>query len=415
MAPVIRALEARPDRFEVRVCVTGQHREMLDQMLDLFEIRPDHDLDIMRDGQSLTDVNVGVLQGLARILEAERPEWVLVQGDTTTTMAASLAAFYAGVRIGHVEAGLRTWNMNEPRSEEMNRRVVAVLADLHFAPTELAAANLRSEGIPADRISVTGNTVIDAFKAVSSLPFEIAGSGLEALSVDARPVALVTVHRRENYGPAVKEICAGLQAVARNTENVHFVVPVHLNPNIRQPVESALGGLDNVTLVEPLDYRSTVWLLERCHFVITDSGGLQEEATGVGKPVLILRESTERTEGVDAGTARLVGCDRSEIAWWATRLFHDERTYTAMAHATSPYGDGHAAERIVALLENTENGNPEVAADLLRRLQSDWRRGDPLERDTIGLPWEVAVDGFRRRQAGRRRGDPLERGTISLR
>ena len=369
MAPVVRALERRAERFEVVVCVTGQHREMLDQVLDLFEIHPDYDLDIMRDRQSLTDITVAVLQGLGPVLDAERPDWVLVQGDTTTTMAASLAAFYAEVRIGHVEAGLRTWNMAEPRPEEMNRRVADVLADLHFAPTELAAANLRSEGIPNDRINVTGNTVIDAFRAVSSLPFEVAGTSLEAISVDTRSVVFVTVHRRENHGAAVEEICAGLRAIARNCEEVHFVVPVHLNPHIRQPVESALGGLDNVTLLPPLDYRSTVWLLERCHFVITDSGGLQEEAVGIGKPVLVMRENTERIEGIDAGTARLVGCDRSEIAWWAARLVHDESTYKAMAQAVSPYGDGRAADRIVSLLEKNENGREEDAAVLLRGLR----------------------------------------------
>jgi UDP-N-acetylglucosamine 2-epimerase (non-hydrolysing) len=355
MAPVVRALEARPDRFEVSVCVTGQHREMLDQMLELFEIRPDFDLDLMRDGQSLTDITTSVLHGLARVLEQEQPDWVLVQGDTTTTMAASLAAFYANVRIGHVEAGLRTWNMDEPRPEEMNRRVAGVLADLHFAPTELAAANLRAEGIPDDQISVTGNTVIDAFHSVAAMPFDLAASPLRALADDPRRVVLVTVHRRENHGAAVAELCAGLRAMARNCDDVRFVVPVHLNPNIREPVEAALTGLENVLLVPPLDYRSTVWLLERCHFVMTDSGGLQEEAVGIGKPVLILRETTERSEGVAAGTARLVGCDRSEIAWWAARLLHDESSYAAMAQATSPYGDGTAGEQIAELLAHAED------------------------------------------------------------
>ena len=368
MAPVIRALEARPDRFEVKVCVTGQHRQMLDQMLELFEIRPDFDLDIMRDGQSLTDITTAVLHGLARILEEERPDWVLVQGDTTTTMAASLAAFYADVRIGHIEAGLRTWNMDEPRPEEMNRRVAGVLADLHFAPTELAAANLRSEGVPDDRISVTGNTVIDAFRSVSAMPFDLAASPLHALSGDSRRVVLVTVHRRENHGPAVAELCAGLQAMARNCDDVRFVVPVHLNPNIREPVEAALSGFENVLLVPPLDYRSTVWLLERSHFVMTDSGGLQEEAVGIGKPVLILRETTERSEGVAAGTARLVGCDRSEIAWWAARLLHDETSYAAMAQAASPYGDGTAGERIAEVLDHAGSDRLEDAANLLRDL-----------------------------------------------
>ena len=354
MAPVIRALDARRDHFEVTVCVTGQHRQMLDQALELFEIRPDFDLDIMREEQSLTDITTAVLSGLSRVLAEARPDWVLVQGDTTTTMASSLAAFYADVRIGHVEAGLRTWNMAEPRPEEMNRRVAGVLADLHFAPTELAAANLRREGIPDDRISVTGNTVIDAFRSVSVMPVDVGGSNLHAVASDKRRVVLVTVHRRENHGSAVEEICAGLDAMARNCDDVLFVLPVHLNPHIRHPIEAALGGFDNVMLVPPLDYRSTVWLLERCHFVITDSGGLQEEAVGIGKPVLILRENTERTEGIAAGNARLVGCDRSEIAWWAARLRHDKSSYKAMAKATSPYGDGRAGERIAALLQTAE-------------------------------------------------------------
>ena len=365
MAPVIRALEARPEQFEVRVCVTGQHRQMLDQMLELFDIRPDHDLNVMRERQTLTHITTEVLTGLERVLAEERPDWVLVQGDTTTTMAASLAAFYAGARVGHVEAGLRTWNMAEPHPEEMNRRVAAVLADLHFAPTELAAANLRAEGIPDSRISVTGNTVIDAFRAAAALPLETSGTWLEALASDARRLVLVTVHRRENHGPAVREICSGLRAIARNCDDVHLVVPVHLNPNIREPVQEALAEFDNVTLAGPLDYRSTVWLLERCHFVITDSGGLQEEATGVGKPVLVVRETTERVEGIDAGAARLVGADKSELAWWSARLLHDQTTYDEMATVSSPYGDGHAAERIVDLLAADGSGLPMPAVDSL--------------------------------------------------
>jgi UDP-N-acetylglucosamine 2-epimerase (non-hydrolysing) len=254
--------------------------------------------------------------------------------------------------------------MAEPWPEEMNRRVAAVLADLHFAPTELAAANLRSEGIPAGRIDVTGNTVIDAFHAVSRMPFDVTSTCLAPLESDSRRVVLVTVHRRENQGHAVREICAGLQAIARNCDDVHFVVPVHLNPYIRQPVEAALSGFANVTLVEPLDYRSTVWLLERCHFVITDSGGLQEEATGIGKPVLILRETTERSEGIAAGTARLVGCDRGEIAWWAARLLHDEGSYQTMAQVASPYGDGHAADRIVELIAEADDRRRQTGTDL---------------------------------------------------
>ena len=240
--------------------------------------------------------------------------------------------------------------MAEPHPEEMNRRVAAVLADLHFAPTELAAANLRTEGIAGDRIAVTGNTVIDAFRTVAALPFDTSGTWLEPLAADRRRLILVTVHRRENHGPAVREICSGLRAIARNCDDVHLVVPVHLNPNIREPVHEALAEFDNVTLAEPLDYRSTVWLLERCHFVITDSGGLQEEATGVGKPVLVMRDATERVEGIEAGAARLVGADKSEIAWWSARLLHDQTTYREMATVSSPYGDGHAAERIVDLL-----------------------------------------------------------------
>jgi UDP-N-acetylglucosamine 2-epimerase len=366
MAPVIEALERRADAFDTRVCVTGQHREMLNQMLDLFRISPDYDLGVMRDTQSLTDITTRVLHGLEPILLEERPDWVVVQGDTTTTYAAALAAFYAEVRIAHIESGLRSGSLVEPRPEEMNRRATDTISDLLFAPTATAASNLLAEGIPADRISVTGNTVVDAFNMVAALPFNVEESTLSKVPVDERRTLLVTVHRRENHGAAIREICAGLRTISMSGEDVHLVVPVHLNPNVRHPLEALLGDLENVTLVPPLDYPSLVWLLQRCHLVITDSGGLQEEAVGIGKPVLILRDRTERVEGLEIGLARLVGSDRGELSWWAARLLYDPEV-AAAAVSSSPYGDGHAGERIVdrLALEARGSANPEVEGGLL--------------------------------------------------
>lgn len=350
MMPVVRELIRRPEHFTSRICVTAQHRQMLDQVLDLFHIVPHYDLDIMRPGQSLNGVTAAVLQGLHPILEAERPDWVLMQGDTTTAMATSLAAFQAGLRIGHVEAGLRTYDKYRPFPEEMNRRITSTLADLHFAPTKWAADNLRREGVSAEHIAVTGNTVIDALQRVAAMPFDPTGTPLAGLPFRSKRLITVTAHRRENFGRGMEDICAGLRTVAERHGDVHIVWPVHPNPHVREPAYRYLGDVPNVTLLPPLDYHPLVWLLTQSYFVITDSGGLQEEAPGLGKPVLVLRETTERPEGVAAGTVRLVGTDREQLVIWTTRLLDDEHTYSDMARAVNPYGTGDAAVHIADAL-----------------------------------------------------------------
>ncbi len=350
LAPVIRELERRPHAFTSRICVTGQHREMLDQMLALFGIEPDYDLDVMRHDQSLTDVTVAVLGGMRDVLAREQPDWVLVQGDTTTTMAGGLGAFHHGCKVAHVEAGLRTFDKHDPWPEEMNRRVAGVVADLHFAPTAASAANLYREGVAPERVFVTGNTVIDALQAVAALPFDPAGGPLERLPIAGRRVIVATLHRRETSQRVMAEISAALAAVAAAHDDVEIVVPVHLNPSVQRSIRSILSGAPNVTLLPPLDYQPMVWLLQRCHFVVTDSGGLQEEVTALGKPVLVVREKTERPEGVEAGTARLVGTSRAAVEEWATRLLRDSALYERMARSTSPYGEGNAARRIVDIL-----------------------------------------------------------------
>lgn len=351
MAPVLAALGRRPGEFRSRVVVTGQHREMLDQMLDLFGITPDHDLDLMKPGQAVTDVFAEVLRRLPPIIAAERPDWVLVQGDTTTVAAASLAAFHQKVRVGHVEAGLRTYDKYSPFPEEMNRKVTGTVADLHFAPTAAAANNLRIEGIPVERITVTGNTVIDSLKRVGHMEFDVRDSLLADVPFGDRRVVLVTAHRRENFGGGIEEICGALGELAKRRSDLHLVMPVHPNPSIRATVYRMLSGNTNVTLCPPLDYQPLVWLLNRCHFVITDSGGIQEEACGLGRPVLVLRETTERPEGVLAGTARLVGSDHDQIVEWGERLLDDDGLYAKMSsRGSTVYGRGDAGELIVNAL-----------------------------------------------------------------
>jgi UDP-N-acetylglucosamine 2-epimerase (non-hydrolysing) len=350
LAPVIRELERRQDAFISRVCVTAQHREMLDQMLDLFGIRPDYDLDVMRHDQSLTDVTVAVLAGMRRVFETESPDWVLVQGDTTTTMAGGLAAFHHGCKVAHVEAGLRTFDKGDPWPEEMNRRVAGVVADLHFAPTATSAQNLYQEGISKDRVYVTGNTAIDALKLVASMPFDPTATPVARIPLEGRRVIVATMHRRETSRAAMEEVCGALLGVAQRHPDVQIVCPVHLNPNVRGPLRRLLSDVPNITLLPPLDYQPMVWLLQRCHFVITDSGGLQEEVTAIGKPVLVVRTRTERPEGVAAGTARLVGTDRETIETWATRLLSEPDVYERMARSTNPYGSGDAARKIVDVL-----------------------------------------------------------------
>ena len=350
LAPVVLELERRSDIFNSKVCVTGQHREMLDQMLDLFAIRPDYDLNVMQHDQSPTDVAMAVLGGMSQIFESEDPSWVIVQGDTTTTMAGGLGAFHYGCRVAHVEAGLRTFDTGDPWPEEMNRRVAGVVADLHFAPTEGSARNLYREGIAKERVYVTGNTVTDALRLVSSMPFDPTGGPIDEIPLEGKRLIVATMHRRETSAAALDQVCGALRAIARAHQDVQIVIPVHMNPNVRGVVNRVLGGIPNISLLPPLDYQPMVWLLQRCHFVITDSGGLQEEVTAIGKPVLVVRTRTERPEGVAAGTARLVGTDRETIETWATRLLSEPDVYERMARSTNPYGSGDAARKIVDVL-----------------------------------------------------------------
>ena len=349
MAPVVRELERHDQHIESRVCVTGQHRDMLDQVLDLFHIGTDYDLDIMRPGQSPAQVAARVMGALEPILRAEQPDWVLVQGDTTTAAAAGLAAFYGGFKVGHVEAGLRTFEDRNPFPEEANRRLAAVVADLHFAPTKSALENLLFEGVPFERTVLTGNTVIDALQEAASLDYDFSTGPLSGLRWNRRLV-LVTSHRRENFGAPLESICRAVSDVAGAAPDTDFIFTVHPNPEVQSTVRRMLGGVPNVSLLPPLDYLPLVQLLKRCHFVMTDSGGLQEEAPSLGKPVLVLRDSTERPEAVEAGTARLVGTDRETIRGAALELLRDEHSYRRMAHAVNPYGDGRAAPRTVEAL-----------------------------------------------------------------
>lgn len=365
MAPVVKELERRPDRFLSRVCVTAQHRQMLDQVLNLFEIKPDHDLDIMRPGQDLFDITCNVLQGLRGVLEAERPDIVLVHGDTSTTMAASIACYYCRTPLGHVEAGLRTHDKFAPFPEEMNRSVTGTLADLHFAPTEAARRNLLREGISDCAISVTGNTVVDALISVSA---RVGGDAALSRRLDAdfsfldpgKRMILVTGHRRENFGTGFESICAALAQLARDFPDVEILYPVHLNPNVQEPVRRILGSgeLRNVHLIEPVDYLPFVFLMNRSYLIITDSGGIQEEAPSLGKPVLVMRDTTERPEAVQAGTVRLVGTEREVIVAAATDLLTNRVDYDTMSSAHNPYGDGMAAVRICDALQGwDENRN----------------------------------------------------------
>lgn len=355
MAPVVHRLKNTPG-LEVDVCVTAQHREMLDQVLSLFEIVPDYDLNLMKPGQDLTDITASIITALRDVLKAKRYDRLLVHGDTTTTMAGALAAFYAQVPIGHVEAGLRTGNLYAPWPEEANRMIVGRLADLHFAPTETSRQSLLAEDVPDSNIVVTGNTVIDALHdVVARLD---ADTSLDALMQaqfpfldDSRRMILVTGHRRENFGAGFENICCALREISIQCD-AQIVYPVHLNPNVQAPVNRILGTTTGVHLIEPQDYLPFVWLMRRSYFIITDSGGVQEEAPSLGKPVLVMRESTERPEAIDAGTVRLVGTGAGQILKSAMMLMNDPDAYAEMARAMNPYGDGKAAERIaVALVE----------------------------------------------------------------
>ena len=350
MAPVVRALAAVPG-LDSRVCVTAQHREMLDQVLELFDIRPDYDLDIMRDDQDLTHITGAVLSGMEEVLADSEPGRVLVHGDTTTTFAASLAAHFRKIPVAHVEAGLRSGDVLAPWPEEMNRKLTDAIADLYFAPTETARANLRREGAPSERIIVTGNTVIDAlFHATRRLDDDAeTRRAMESLFpfLDAgRRLILVTGHRRENFGAGFERICDALGRLSERGD-LEIVYPVHLNPNVAEPVKRLLGAKPGVHLIEPQEYLPFVYLMRRAYLIITDSGGIQEEAPSLGKPVLVMRDVTERPEAVDAGTVRLVGTDAAAIVGESERLLDDESAYATMSRAHNPYGDGMASQRIV--------------------------------------------------------------------
>lgn len=354
MAPLALALQSDP-RFEAKVCVTGQHRQMLDQVLDLFALAPDFDLNIMRSGQDLTDVTSTILLGMREVLSSFRPDVLLVHGDTATTFAASIAAYYQQIPVAHVEAGLRTGNIYSPWPEEGNRKLTGALAQLHFAPTETSRGNLLREGIQSESIVVTGNTVIDALLQVvvtldndTELQDQIASS-FPFLHLD-RKLVLVTGHRRESFGGGFERICQALAETARRFPEVEIVYPVHLNPNVREPVNRLLVGIENVHLIEPLDYLPFVYLMNRSYLILTDSGGIQEEAPSLGKPVLVMRDTTERPEAVEAGTVKLVGTDVAAISTAIATLITDETEYRQMSFAHNPYGDGKACLRILESL-----------------------------------------------------------------
>lgn len=360
MAPLVLALAA-DERFEAKVCVTGQHREMLDQVLDLFAISPEFDLQIMKPGQDLTDVTTAILQGLKTVLNEFKPDIVLVHGDTATTFAASLAAYYQQIPVAHVEAGLRTGNLYSPWPEEGNRKLTGALANLHFAPTETSQNNLLREGVNPDSIIVTGNTVIDALldvvKRLDQDPQLLAQASAPAAFLDPRrKLILVTGHRRESFGDGFERICQALMEVAQQHPEVDIVYPVHLNPNVREPVNRLLNGIGNIHLIAPLDYLPFVHMMSRAHIILTDSGGIQEEAPSLGKPVLVMRDTTERPEAVTAGTVRLVGTNTADIVRELNQLLLDTAAYQAMSYAHNPYGDGNACQRILeALLSNRIN------------------------------------------------------------
>ncbi len=351
MAPVIQKLKAESEKLKVTTCVTAQHREMLDQVLNLFDITPDYDLDLMTSDQSPSNLASRVFEKMPHVIEKEKPDWVLVQGDTTTVMATSLVAHYNKVKVGHIEAGLRSGDKFQPFPEEINRRVVGVTADLHFAPTEKGRENLLKENVPNDHIVVTGNTVIDALHWAVKQPFDIEKSPLKDIPWE-KLIILVTAHRRENFGKPIREICCALKEIAETFKVVHLVYPVHMNPHIHSPVHELLDSVSNITLLPPLDYQSLVHLMSRSYLILTDSGGIQEEAPSFSKPVLVLRNKTERPEGIEAGIAKLVGTNQQRIVEETERLLNNIEIYQSIARTINPYGDGHAAERIVQALLN---------------------------------------------------------------
>lgn len=364
MAPLVKELEARSGDFQSVVCVTAQHRQMLDQVLDIFSIKPDYDLDIMRQRQDLYDVTSRVLLGMRDVLRKEVPDIVLVHGDTTTSMAVALASFYEKIPVGHIEAGLRTHNIYSPWPEEMNRQITGRIASLHFSPTPLSRQNLLNENVPSENITVTGNTVIDALQMVVSkisgdeslktdLAMRLRDSGYDVSRLsERRRLVLITGHRRENFGEGFLNICRAIKDLVSKYPDVDFVYPMHLNPNVRKPIAEVFGEktAPNVFFIEPLEYLSFVFLMEKSSIVLTDSGGIQEEAPGLGKPVLVMRDTTERPEAVDAGTVKLVGTDYRKIVDGVSLLLDSKAEYDKMSHSVNPYGDGKACGRIAGFL-----------------------------------------------------------------
>ncbi|NGX17014.1 UDP-N-acetylglucosamine 2-epimerase (non-hydrolyzing) [Wenzhouxiangella sp. XN24] len=362
MAPLVHKFKAEPETFDVQVCVTAQHRQMLDQVLKIFEIVPDIDLDVMKPGQDLFDVTTKVLQGMKDIFRYDKPDIILVHGDTTTTLATAVAGFYEGIAVGHVEAGLRTYDLSAPFPEEFNRQVASKVTRWHFTPTENGRANLIAERVADEFITVTGNTVIDALHWVlNRIDADDERSTRLEESLDLTlpfnwridRFVLITGHRRENFGEGFLQICEALCELASRFPKVHFVYPVHLNPNVQNPVRKILGGLSNVHLIEPLGYEPFLWLLKQSHVVLTDSGGIQEEAPSLGKPVLVMRDVTERPEAVEAGTVELVGADKARIVAGVSRLLEDDVHYAKVSRAHNPYGDGKACDRIMDVLRNS--------------------------------------------------------------
>ena len=350
IAPAIKELCKHPDKFICCTCITAQHRQMVDQLLKLFEIKPNYDLNIMKENQSLEYVTVTVLAQIGEIIRKERPDYLLVQGDTTTSMAASLAAFYQKVKIIHLEAGLRTWNKLHPYPEEINRIIIDSMSDLCFAHTEQAKQNLLREGVAPDKIEVTGNTVIDSLLGIAATDIDTRNSPLENIPFNKK-IILVTAHRRENFGQPLINICNAIKEIAlRYSSSVQIVYPVHPNPNVQKPVCSILKGIINVSLIEPLDYKYFVHLMKHSYLILTDSGGLQEEAPSLGKPVLVLRQVTERPEAVETGTAEIVGTQSRAIVEATVKLLENKEKYERMVQATNPYGDGNAGKRIVERL-----------------------------------------------------------------
>lgn len=360
MAPLIHAFNKHSEIFTTKVCLTAQHREMLDQVMEFFELEADYDLNLMRPNQTLNGLTSDILLGLKPILEEYQPDYVYVHGDTTTTMASALAAFYSGVKICHVEAGLRTYNLQSPFPEEMNRQVTGIISDFNFAPTQDSAQNLLEEGKSESSIFVTGNTVIDALmygieKVKSSFFEDQEIKNLEKIIDTEKKLILVTGHRRENHGEGFIRICESLKHIAEQNPEVQIIYPVHLNPNVKEPVYKILSGIENISLISPLAYPAFIWLMEKSYLIITDSGGVQEEAPSLGKPVLVMRDTTERPEAVDAGTVILVGTDKEKIISKTSRLLTDQNFYDNMSKTHNPYGDGKASDRIVKFIIDNAN------------------------------------------------------------